>query len=319
MIIEHDRQGEYGDVINSYYELERHNDGKDDCVLFQGYDTSRNETLREKYKDTPTRIYLNLEAPCAFASTNTCLQEQSYFTHVYTLCPYTCEFMNSHQTNTKFIPIPFPFSGKCFENLELNDKPLDAIYMGTMMCNEHAAIVKSIQQYNYNFASIYDIPHMPHLRPTMVNVSSQEKWNVLSKTKASVALNLCPINEQQRSIITSNDNWENIEAFNIGTPPAGTGAETGYIPQFKPRVIEAMCTKTVNLVKWDPWNVIERWFEPGKHFLYWDDIEDLQKKLKDVVENYENYESMVESAYERVYDFEIDKMFDIMKKGELVV
>ena len=187
------------------------------------------------------------------------------------------------------------------------------------MCNEHSAIVKSIQQYNYNFASIYDIPHMPHLRPTMVNVSSQEKWNVLSKTKASVALNLCPINEQQRSIITSNDNWENIEAFNIGTPPAGTGAETGYIPQFKPRVIEAMCTKTVNLVKWDPWNVIERWFEPGKHFLYWDDIEDLQKKLKDVVENYENYESMVESAYERVYDFEIDKMFDIMKKGELVV
>jgi len=80
-----------------------------------------------------------------------------------------------------------------------------------------------------------------------------------------------------------------------------------------------MCTKTLNLVKRDPWNVIEKWFEEGKHFIYWDDISDLQEKLKDVAENYENYESIVDAAHKRVYNFEIDKMFDIMKKGELVI
>jgi len=305
MIIAHDKRGEYADVINSYYQLEQYDDGKDDCVLFQGYGTSVNEDIREKYKEVPTRIYLNLEAPCAYASTTTCLQEQSYFTHVYTLCPYTCEFMNSHQTNTKFIPIPFPFKGSCFNGLDTN-KTLDVIYMGAMMCQEHADIVESMKPYKYNFSSL-----SPAGEPTMLNVTSQEKWKVLAQTKASVAINMCPIGTEHINHIIANENWDKIGAFN--------NLESGYIPQFKPRVIEAMCAKTVNLVKRDSWNVIERWFEPGKHFVYWDDITDLQEKLKDVVENYENYESMVESAYERVYDFEIDKMFDVMKKGELVV
>jgi len=305
MIVVHKKIGEYPDVINSYYELERFSDGNRDKVFFQGYLTSRDEPLKEIYKDITMRIYLNLEAPCAFASTVTSLQEQSYFTHVYTLCPYTCEFMNSHQSTTKFVPIPFPFRGSCFDELDTN-KTLDVIYMGTMMCQEHADIIELMKPYNYNFASIY-----PAGNPTMCNVSSQEKWQTLAKTKASVAINMCPLEEHHINYIKSNEHWHKIEAFN--------NMKYGYMPQFKPRVIEAMCTKTVNLVKRDPWNVIENWFEEGKHFVYWDDISDLQAKMKDVTENYHNYESMVESAYERVQDFEIYKMFDIMKKGELVV
>jgi hypothetical protein len=306
MIIAHDKQGEYPDVINSFYELNRHEDGKEDCVIFQGYDTSRNEILKNKYKDIEKRIYLNLEAPCAFASTSTCLQEQNYFTHVYTLCPYTCKFMNKHQSKTKFIPIPFPFRGTYFENLNLDDKPLDVIYMGTMMCQEHSDIVESMKRYKYNFASLYSTGN-----PTMLSVSSQEKWKVLSQTKVSIAINMCPLDENHKNYIRSNEHWDKIDAFN--------NMECGYMPQFKPRVIEAMCAKTLNLVKRDPWNVIEHWFEEGKHFIYWDTIEDLQEKLQDVIENYENYKLIVEQAHERVYNFEIDKIYENMKKGELVV
>tara|TARA_Y100000593_G_scaffold20945_1_gene42185 strand:+ start:5836 stop:6756 length:921 start_codon:yes stop_codon:yes gene_type:complete len=306
MIVAHKKGGEYPDVINSYYELERFSDGEMDKILFQGYSTSVDTALKEIYKDIPMRIYLNLEAPCAFASTSDCIESQNYFTHVYTLCPYTCEFMNSHQSDTKFIPIPFPFRGKCFENLELNNKTLDVIYMGTMMCQEHADIVESMKPYQYNFASLTAAGN-----PTMCNVSSQEKWEVLSKTKASIAINMCPLEENHITSIKSNKNWDKMETFN--------NMECGYMPQIKPRVIEAMCTKTVNLVKRDSWNVIEKWFEEGKHFIYWDDISDLQEKLKDVVENYDNYKTMVESAYERVYDFEIDKLFDIMKEGKVVL
>ena len=145
----------------------------------------------------------------------------------------------------------------------------------------------------------------------MCNVSSQEKWNVLGKTKASIAINMCPLESRHIEWIKRNKHWESIETFN--------NLEYGYFPQFKPRVIEAMCTKTVNLVKRDPWNVIEKWFEEGKHFVYWDDITDLQEKLKDVVENYDKYESMVENAYERVYDFEIDKIYESMNEGALVI
>ena len=56
-----------------------------------------------------------------------------------------------------------------------------------------------------------------------------------------------------------------------------------------------------------------------KVFIYWDDISDLQDKLKDVVENYGKYEFMVENAYERVYNFEIEKLYKQMEKGEVVI
>ena len=47
------------------------------------------------------KVYINLEAPCAYCSTTSCNDEQEYFSHVYTLCPYTAEWMNK-TSKTKF-------------------------------------------------------------------------------------------------------------------------------------------------------------------------------------------------------------------------
>jgi hypothetical protein len=67
--------GEYQDMINSYYNLEQYNDDSQTEVLFQGYSTSVNDSLKEQYKNYDKRVYMNLEAPCAYCGTESCNEE----------------------------------------------------------------------------------------------------------------------------------------------------------------------------------------------------------------------------------------------------
>lgn len=307
IVAEH--SGEYNDVINSFYDLERFDDNSSSEVLFQGYSTSLNNELKEKYKNFEKRVYLNLEAPCAYCSTETCNIEQEYFTHVYTLCPYTCDWMNK-TSKTKFIPIPFPYAKKCFEKIDYSaEKIYDVMYMGHLLGSEHFNIINIMKNYNYVHASIAG-NYSSEFKPTHINISSEEKWNLLSKSKVSIAMNLAPIYQNHLNFITKYENWKDNQAFKL--------LETGYIPQFKPRVIESMMCKTLVLVRYDDWNVIEKWFEPGKHFIYWYSIEDLFYKLYHIVNNYKSYQPIVDAAYEKVQEYEIEKIYSkILKEEEI--
>ena len=298
--------GEYQDMINSYYNLEQYDDNSTSEVLFQGYSTSINNELKEKYKDFKKRVYINLEAPCAYTSTQTCNDEQTYFTDVYTICPYSAKWLNE-TTNTKFVPIPFPFSKKCFENINYNaPKEYDVMYMGHLMCAEHLAIIDIMKNYKYIHSSLS--PFREPYMPTHVNINSGVKWDLLSKTKVSIAMNLAPLNPGHPESIMGYDGWEKNEAFkNMGS---------GYMPQFKPRVIESMMCKTLVLVKYDDWNVIENWFEPNKHFIYWYSIEDLFYKLYHIVNNYKRYNHIVEAAFEKVQDYEITNIYNKILNNE---
>lgn len=305
IVAEH--SGEYADVINSYYELERFDDNSQSEVLFQGYSTSVNNELKEIYKNFDKRVYLNLEAPCAYCSSETCNTEQEYFTHVYTLCPYTCEWMNK-KSNTKFIPIPFPYSKKCFEHIDYSaEKSYDVMYMGHLMAHEHYQMIQIMKQYKYIHASISNVPN-PNFQPTHINIGSKEKWELLSKSKVSIAMNLAPIYPNHIDSISKYPNWSENQAFK--------DLSSGYIPQFKPRVIESMICKTLVLVKYDQWNVIENWFTPNKHFMYWYTLEDLFYKLYHVIHNYKLYQPIVDAAYEKVQEYEIEKIYNKIKNYE---
>jgi hypothetical protein len=301
MKIINDSSGEYKDVINSYYNLEQYDSNSTSEVLFQGYSTSCNDSLKDQYKNYNKRAYLNLEAPCAYTSTQTCNEEQTYFSHVYTICPYSAEWLNK-TTDTKFIPIPFPYKKECFNHIDYNaPKEYDAIYMGHLLCKEHLSIIDTIKDYNYIHASISPT-NLKAYTPTHINISSNKKWDLLSKTKVSIAINLCPLQHSHRTNIVTYPGWEQNQAFN--------NMESGYMPQFKPRVIESMVCKTLTLVKYDSWNVIEHWFEPDKHFIYWHDIEDLSIKLQHIVNNYKDYQHIIDDAYEKVQEYEITKIYN---------
>ena len=298
-----DYSGEYQDMINSYYNLEQYDDDSKSEVLFQGYSTSINNELKEKYKDFNKRIYINLEAPCAYTSTTTCNDEQTYFTDVYTICPYSAKWLNE-TTNTKFTAIPFPYSKKCFEHIDYNaPKEYDVMYMGHLMCAEHLSIINIMKNYKYIHTSLS--PFQEPYNPTHINISSSDKWDLLSKSKVSIAMNLAPLVGDHIPNIMKYNGWEKNEAFK--------NMSSGYMPQFKPRVIESMMCKTLVLVKYDDWNVIENWFEPNKHFIYWYSLEDLFYKLYHIVNNYKTYQPIVEAAFEKVQEYEITNIYNKIK------
>jgi spore maturation protein CgeB len=85
------------------------------------------------------------------------------------------------------------------------------------------------------------------------------------------------------------------------------------MPQFKTRMVEAAACKTLMLMYKDNWNVIEEWFEPNKHFLYWETFEELESLIKDVSNNYEKYWHIVEAANEHVQQYSIENLMNKIK------
>lgn len=288
-----DTSGDYPDVVSSHYDLMKYNDDSSDIVLFQGYNSSRNNKLKSLYAKYPKRIYLNLESPTGMIATKTNFIEQSYFTHVYNICPYTAELFNK-QGHTKHIPIAFPVPLDKFNHF---DKEYDVMYMGRLMPDlSYRAMIDVISSYKYVFVS----PEH-HEKATNTGISTQQKWDLLSKSKICVGINQASVRYDQFVNIKSYQGWETHPAFNMLD-------HSIMIPQFKSRVTEAMAAKSLLLMKHDRWNVIEEWFEPGKHFMYWHDINDLNELISDVVNNYDNYLEIINNAYEEVKKYDINSL-----------
>ena len=293
-----DNSGEYKDVMGDYYNLSKYDDSSTESVLFQGYNNARNKERKNKFLSYKKRVYLNLESPISFLTTKTTIEEQSYFTHVYTLCPYTVEWLKE-KIDINFISIPFPISLDTFNQFNANEKKYDVIYMGTLMNNFHYAIINCIKKYNHVFTSLFNYP-LPYT-PTHVNVDSITKWNLLSKSKISVCLNQAPFGLDKISNVKSYPNWQQHKAF--------SHIEYGIVPQIKSRVTEAMALKTLNLVKRDQWNVIEYWFKPDVHFIYWDNFYDLKEKINHIKENFDQYQEIINNAYNEVKKYDIDYLY----------
>ena len=49
--------------------------------------------------------------------------------------------------------------------------------------------------------------------------------------------------------------------------------------------------------------------EADKHFIYWDSIEDLKDKITHIINNYEDYQDIIDAAYDKVMEYEINKIF----------
>ena len=52
------------------------------------------------------------------------------------------------------------------------------------------------------------------------------------------------------------------------------------------------------MCKHDQFNIIENYFEPGKEFVYYYEGE-LELKILEILENFGNYEQVIDNAYKR--------------------
>ena len=90
----------------------------------------------------------------------------------------------------------------------------------------------------------------------------------------------------------------------------------GIVPQFKSRVNEAAASRTLNLVKKDPWNVIEYYYRPDEDFVYYENDEDLRYTIKSILSNWDDYKPIVDNAYNKVVRYTTDNLVKDIRENK---
>jgi len=287
-----------------------------DTVLMYGYDSAHNKDFHERCRDFKRKIYFNNWAPCEFAhlqdhNGKTPIEYDDYFDEIYSICPYTSKWLNDKKLGREYKPIFYPFCQSLIP--PTLEKQYDVIYHGGIHGKEHLDCLRVMASFNYRYCTMtHHINQTTQIclpLATNVNLSFQEKINLVAKTKISVCYNLAHINPEHIPAIKTHDKWNENEAF--GAFIRGRNV----MPQFKTRMHEAAISKTLNLVFRDEWNIAEKYYKPDEDFIYFNNAQDLDQKIRDINSNWKDYESIVENAYNKAMNYTTDKFVDSIKEG----
>jgi hypothetical protein len=144
---------------------------------------------------------------------------------------------------------------------------------------------------------------------TGVGVPHRQLWNTLARTKVFVSTNILPLTPQHANNIKTIPSWKHNEAF--------SHIDEFIAPQMKTRAFAAAFNKSLNLIKRDPWNVVEYFFEPDVDFIYFDKYEDLPTIIRDVTNNWDDYQHIIDNAFEKaVNSYTCQTLFKTMSGEE---
>jgi hypothetical protein len=314
---------EYNDCIVDHFGFNNFATEDSDKMLFWGWAYASTPSLRNEYNEFKKKYFINTAAPCDFLENNQAWANHStidnleYFDKVYTICPYTAEWINNTKGGDRYVPICFPYPEHKFDkyrNTTFQSKQNDVYYYGQVHHAWYDACLQAVSNLrgiNLKFSTIssHNFNNFPKLASlvTDYNVTSEQKWDLLNKSKVTFGCNLLFTNEHHREVVRSYDSWEKNKAFEW--------LDSGMVPQMKTRMVEAAAAKTLMLVAKDNWNVIEHWFSPGHDFLYFDTPRHLKEILPEILNNYEKYWHIVENAHETVQQFTTKKLWDQIAKG----
>ena len=208
---------------------------------------------------------------------------ESKFDKILTICPYTADYINKNTVKKKREFIFFPFNS----NFIFKEKKyIDVIYTGTIYGNFLENISKIISNYTYRIVSFSNNKYV-----TDKNISYKKKIKLIASSKISLIHNLLFLNDAQLKHIKKYKDLKNNKALKF--------INKRIVPQQKSRMFEAAFSKTLMLVKKDPWNIIEYFFTPNKDFLYFEKEKDLPKLINRILKNYDLYKPMVNSAFKK--------------------
>ena len=313
------KHGWYPDDINSKLNFDEYGTPtKTDEVLLVGVPCTEELQLIKALEQFRRTVYINLEHPCTlYGGDNhiglSPIQQQTLFTEVYTICPYTADWFNALNLGTKMVAMPY------MHNLSYNtitdyEKAHTVAYSGLVHHEEIASYIRTMSSYNYIFTTIpaYNRVHTVDRLATHINIPNLDKWKVLAKTKMSVIQNNLYLTPEQIENVRQLPSWESNRAF--------SHLDEGLLPQLKSRTVESALCKSLLLVKKDPWNVMEYWFEPEKDFIYFENCADLADKIEEISTHYDKYQHIVDNAYNKVINFYNTKyIFERIKKGQQIL
>tara|TARA_A100001391_G_C5081644_1_gene280117 strand:- start:3752 stop:4705 length:954 start_codon:yes stop_codon:yes gene_type:complete len=311
MLILEDLSAEIPDTNSYHWDLKSlSNSENKDSVLMYGYNCTQNQQFHKISSEYGRKIFFNNWAPCEFSqfkdhNNKNAIDYDEKFNEIYSICPYTSEWLNKKQLGRKYKEIFYPFNKNIIP--DTFEKKYDVIYHGGLHGQEHIDCLETMISYNYRYCSMTDyinqrtIAFLPYA--TNTNLQFQEKINLVAKTKISICYNLVHINPEHIPAIKSYEKWQENEAF---SEVEGWNVK----PQFKTRMHEAAISRTVNLVMKDNWNVAERYYKPNEDFLYFEDKKDLRNKIDDVLNNWKDYENMIENAYNKAMNYTTEKFVE---------
>ena len=295
--------GEYPDCIVKYFNFNKFNDDLSEKVFFWGWKCFEDSETKEKYKDYKDRIFLDTASPCAFLDNFDFVERARYFTKFYTICPLTAQLLNDNGVNAEAVCFPYPE----WEMEPLNDvinpdmKKFDSIYYGQVHDPFYKPMIQTISKYNHQFLTIstHGLDQELANLVTQFNVCTLSKCATLALSKSCVGVNLLFCRQSQKQYTEYY-----LKNYKI-SDEVGSMLTSNIMPQMKTRMIESASCKTLMLLHRDKFNIIEEWFEPNKHFIYWDNYEQLEAILDDITRNYENYWDIVEEANKHVEQYSI--------------
>ena len=275
-----------------FFDLDQFSDNSKDDALLYGWNNLFSNILFDKIKYYKRKIYFNVTMPTEFCGEFD-LHLNDKFDEVWTICPYSVKWLNNIQQTEKYKCIWYPMNIKYIPTSQ--SKLYDVCYHGGIHGQKYIEMLNIISKFNYRYMSMtqgINVMTRQNLQfATDLNLTNQEKLSRVAQCKISICYNsFFARDTNDVNNIKKQPRWFDNRAF--------CDIDAGrLIPQLKSRFIEASLCKTVNLVERDLWNVVEQWYEPDKHFIYFEGNDDLQSKIEMVLNNWDNMQNMIEDAF----------------------
>ena len=295
-----------------YFRLEDLSDPNSKDNLYNGYNS-----LHNNFQEGDRQTLLNIWMPTEFANKEdhhglNAIDYNKNVSEVYGVCPHTTKWLNKVDPDTNYKYIFYPLNLKDIP--PKRRKRFDVCYFGGLHSLYHCQALGLMQQYNYRYMTMrhnineLTIKAILQGAATDMDLPHDLKLERLAECKVSLCFNVVPVNEDAVAAIKSYPEWESNEAF--------SRLDLEVIPQFKSRMHEAALARTINLVYRDPWGISEDYYTPDKDFIYFDDLNDAKQKLDHILNNWEDYQDMVESAYNKAVTYSTESMFQIIKDNK---
>ena len=247
-------------------------------------------------------VYIDIELPGHLVTekgrANVSIKE-TLFDKIYTICPFLVNKFNERLGEEKYINIFYPLNKKHIpSNFE---KRFDIFYTGHVYTNQNlfSKIVKPILTENNHVCVAGGNSDKSGLNIRSVNHFDKLELNAQSRITLSYDVQPASRGDFARAMIDS----EIPHSFDVWGSPIWA--------QYKSRTFEGFFSKSVVMHLKDEFRILEEFCEPDKHFIYFNDLNDFREKSKYILENYDEFKPMTETAYNHAVDnFTIEAFCD---------
>ena len=294
-----------------YFNLDEFSSDGGDSALYYGYNYLESAKSIESAAAYRRRIYLNVTMPTEFCSPQP-IDADDKFDEIYGICPYTNRWLNAIKGVNKYRDIFYPFNERDIPALQR--KKYDVCYHGGIHGEKYIGALKIMRKFNYRFMSqTHGINGLTkkHLKyATNTNLTNREKLELIAQCRISLCFNTFDIrNDDDIRNIQSRKHWWENEAFKHID-------DLKIAPQFKSRCNEAAFSRTLNLVKKDPWNIIEYYYTPDVDFVYFEDLNVLEDTIRGILGNWERYQPMIERAYRKSLHYTTENLLNLIENNQ---